>query len=445
MIHTVTQELLGSVKNNLLRQYAQCYVEINNDFIDSVSQFGLQIATGNEDLIGAAYNNRVDALVNKGLIVENGSKSLRTGWISSACVACRLGAETETFLSSTQCPRKCYFCFNPNQVDYEYYLTHVHDMAAELQDRYEHGKHYNFLAVTGGEPLLHLDETIAFFYCAKKLYPNVHTRLYTSGWQLDSEKIQMLSDTGLDEIRFSIKLDESQASVDSVLDTIGSCVGVIPATMVEMPVMPDKTEEMKHLLKRLDLLGIQGINLLELCFPLTNAKAFSQRGYKIKRMPLRVPYDYWYAGGLPIAGSEKACLDLLEYALDENMRMGVHYCSLENKLTGQIYLQNLSIKSDSYYEKSQTDRFLKSVKVFGRDAVLAKNIFEQAGIHRMRFDQENEYLEFSPLDIMLLKDRLPYIELLVCTSIQEKRKDGFVVRELGVSLTTASEFDPADL
>jgi len=44
--------------------------------------------------------------------------------------------------------------------------------------------------------------------------------------------------------------------------------------MVEMPVIPGSLEEMKDLLKKLDSLGIFGINLLEFCFPLNNAQVF---------------------------------------------------------------------------------------------------------------------------------------------------------------------------
>jgi len=77
-------------------------------------------------------------------------------------------------------------------------------------------------------------------------------------------------------------------------------------------------------------LGIFGINLLEFCFPWNNVDVYRQHGYKIKARPHRVLYNYWYAGGLPIAGSETVCLDLVDFALQQGLKFGVHYCSLEN-------------------------------------------------------------------------------------------------------------------
>ena len=41
-----------------------------------------------------------------------------------------------------------------------------------------------------------------------------------------------------------------------------------------------------------------------------------------------------------IAGSEAVCLDLIDFALESRLNLGVHYCSLENKHSGQIYQQN---------------------------------------------------------------------------------------------------------
>lgn len=57
--------------------------------------------------------------------------------------------------------------------------------------------------------------------------------------------------------------------------------------MVEMPVIPGSGEQMKALLCELDALGVDGINLLEFCFPLANAAAFRERGFTLKYPPIR--------------------------------------------------------------------------------------------------------------------------------------------------------------
>ena len=88
----------------------------------------------------------------------------------------------------------------------------------------------------------------------------------------------------------------------------------IPCVMVEMPVMPDAEEAMRALLHRFDGIGVWCVNLLELCFPYHNAEAFRERGFLLKDPPYRTLYNFWYAGGLPVAGSELVALRLLSFA-----------------------------------------------------------------------------------------------------------------------------------
>ena len=148
---------------------------------------------------------------------------------------------------------------------------------------------------------------------------------------------------------------------------------------------------MKAILKRLDDLQIDGINLLELCFPLYNEGEFIKRGYTLKIPAYRVLYNYIYGGGLPVAGSEEVCFDLLLYAAKNHLRMGVHYCSLENKLTGQIYQQNRNYTGLAVMDK---DYFLKSAKVFGVDRIAAKKILQEYGIKDSVDNEDYNYTEF---------------------------------------------------
>ena len=80
---------------------------------------------------------------------------------------------------------------------------------------------------------------------------------------------------------------------------------------------------MRRLLDRLDQVGAFGINLLEFCYPMGAWDEFERRGFSVKNPPFPVLYDYGYAGGLPLAGSESLCLELLEYALDEGCPVGL--------------------------------------------------------------------------------------------------------------------------
>ena len=139
MVEDITAENFGDIANPAFRRHAKMYVDIQADFAAAVAQFGLEREPDEEAFTRADLAARTAQLAERGVIVANDGKSIHVGWISPSCVSCRKGVGTETFLASTQCPRDCYFCFNPNQQDYEYYRSHVHDMAAELQQRFDAG------------------------------------------------------------------------------------------------------------------------------------------------------------------------------------------------------------------------------------------------------------------------------------------------------------------
>ena len=376
------------------RDYAQTYREIRADFLEAVGQFGLGVAPEEQAGLGP-FSAEVDQMAQAGLHVENARSSLWLNWISPACLTCRKAVGTQTFLTSTQCPKKCFFCFNPNQENYAYYQTHVRNIAADLEAEHAHGVRLQHLAVTGGEPLLHKRELFAFLERARELYPNAYTRLYTCGEGMDAQTAHELREAGLNEVRFSIKTQESAALRQRTLDALEGCVGVFDATMVEMPVMPNELSLMQDLLVELDKRGATGINLLELCFPFNNAAAFARRGYSIKHEPYRVPYDYWYAGGLPIEGSEDACIRLLSFAIERELRMGVHYCSADNRISAQVNLQNKMFSHDGrlrrqwpWMDADEDDHFLRCAKAFGGGAADVREWAERAGSIPYSYDAD---------------------------------------------------------
>jgi pyruvate formate-lyase activating enzyme-like uncharacterized protein len=196
---------------------------------------------------------------------------------------------------------------------------------------------------------------------------------------------------------------------------------------------------MKNHLIELNRIGISSINLLEFCFPFRNPKTFRNKGYKIKNPPYQVLYNYWYAGGLPVAGSELECLRLVEFAIDEKLDIGVHYCSLENKHTGQIYQQNYGKKVSPRYHFSEKDFFFKSAKVFGEDIPKTLEFLRAASNQSSFRDTDHDYLEFHVSNIELLRDT--DIEVGICSNVMETRNDSDFMRELKVDLTFPDQFD----
>jgi pyruvate formate-lyase activating enzyme-like uncharacterized protein len=435
MIAEDSRTTLSEIRNPILREYVNRYVQIYQDFMDHVREIGLEVETTDTS---SAAAQRIADLRRRGAMVRNDGKSVYTNRISPSCVACQTGTGSSTFFISLKCHRDCFFCFNPNQEKYEYYREHSRDTIAELDELHKTHPRMGHLAMTGGEPLLHKEETVHFIDHARRLYPNAHTRLYTSGDHIDREILASLKNAGLSEIRFSIRMHDLAKGHRHTFDRIALSREYISNVMVEMPVLPDTLDEMKDVLRELDRLDIFGINLLEFCFPLNHVEAYRANDYKIKARPFRVLYDYWYAGGLPIAGSEIICLELLDFALDTGLKLGVHYCSLENKHTGQIYKQNSGHHLPRHIYFSHRDYFLKTAKVFGEDIPIVHQALEQSGYRDYVIREEQKSLEFHVGQISKLKNL--DIEVGISSQIIETRGNEPFLRELKVGVTTPQVF-----
>ena len=316
-------------------------------------------------------------------------------------------------------------------------------MAGELRQAHASGARFRHLAVTGGEPCLHQPEVLDFLRVAKELYPGVHVRMYTSGDGLDDGFLQALAAGGLDEVRFSAKPADGGGFDRAPFDRMAAAVAALPDVMVEMPVVPGTLQDMKGLLRRLDAEGVRGINLLEFCFPLANAEAFASRGFRLRKNPYVIPYNYWYAGGLPVAGSESEGLALLAFAREAGLSLGVHYCSLDNKHTGQIFQQNKLFNLDARFRKAHAwldfdaaDYFLKCAKAFGDDVAPVRAALEGLGVEaeRVSLDSDIPSVAFPREFARGVQERVPQAELGIGWNVVEPGSDGApYVREVALS------------
>ncbi len=436
MIVAVNRDTSSEIKNPTFAAYASMYLKIYENFMRQIEQMGLEVERESDR---PQVQARLEEIRRKGAKFRNDEKSIYLNQISPACVACQTGVGSATFFISLQCHRNCFYCFNPNQEDYDYFQTHRRNVTDELKQIHDAGQKIKHLALTGGEPLLHKGEAVEFFGYASEHFPTTYKRLYTTGDQADAETLKQLQSAGLDEIRLSIRMQDLERGHRHTFDRVALAQKYIPRVMIEMPVLPGTLATMKEVLLELERLNLYSINLLELCFPLSNVQAFKAHGYQIKRQPFRVLYDYWYAGGLPVAGSELECLELVEFALDQQMKMGVHYCSLENKQTGQIYQQNYNQPKPKTSYFSNRDYFLKSAKVFGADVPKVLKRFKQIGCTDYSTNEQYDYLEFHVDQISALRDL--EVEVGIGSSVIETRADGQYVRELQIDLTHSQDFD----
>ena len=336
-------------------------------------------------------------LAARGALMRNAGASISVGHLSPACVECTGNRGSETFSTTFKCHRDCYFCFNHNQPDYERFFREGCPWEEGLARSAAENETMACVGLTGGEPLLDLDNALELLRRARRQWPGVHTRLYTSGDLLTEQSAERLRDVGLDEIRFSVKDDDAPEQQGRVIDALHLARRFIPSVMVEMPVIPGAKEHMQDLLRRFQDAGIDGINLLEFCFPFCNWDEFARRGFTLKNPPFEVMYDYGYSGGLAVAGSEELILELMVWALDEGLTFGLHYCSLENKHRSEIRQKNEgAAHAHPCIAFDEEDFFLKTAKVFGPDITAARPVLEAAGCADFVEDADEQSLAFPP-------------------------------------------------
>jgi pyruvate formate-lyase activating enzyme-like uncharacterized protein len=364
----------------------------------------------------------------------NSGKSLYYGRLSPACIDCRTGERSKTVFHTLACNRDCYFCANKNQEEYDYFSKNINDAEKELAQS-DFGSGFTSIALTGGEPLLHPEKALSFYKLASKNYPEAHKRLYTNGDFLTDALAAQLAEAGLKEIRISIKVN-GKGYPAGTLKKLVIAKRHIPYVMVEMPVIPGTQEIMKGLFLKLEERSIDGINLLEFLYPWINEGDYRAKGYKIKKKPYRVLYSYNYAGGLPIAGSEEICLDLLEFAAEKKLKLNVHYCSLENKLTAQIYHQNVGIKLMPFEVMSDKDFFIKTARVYEPNINTVKKYLEETAPGTYQLTEN--YLEFHPRHISGLKG---IDEVALTYNVAEKADNCSQMREVRIDLINPDTFD----
>ena len=417
--------------NDVLASELREYEEGTQRYIDTLANMGVKFAEPGANQ--AAIDELRGQLRAAGAAFKNAGASIVWGWQSKACVECTGNNGSETFSTTFKCHRDCYFCFNYNVADYQKFVREGCPWREGLIDaerRYGHDG-LSVLGLTGGEPLLVLDDSVALLEEARRIFPSAHKRMYTSGDLLTEDGARRLRDAGLDEMRFSVKQDDPPSRQERVLDAMRLARRFIPHVMVEMPIIPGTWERMCELFCAWAEIGIDGINLLEFCFPFNNWDEYAARGFEIRNPPFDVMYDYGYSGGLPVAGSEELCLRLMLHGIECGVPFGMHYCSLDNKHRSEMRQRNeRGIGLPAVFTFDEGDFFLKCAKVFGDDVNPTVEVLLRHGKTEFRENAKAQSLSFplSYLDIVKGLD----VEPAVAFFLLEDDEEGAYLREVAL-------------
>ncbi|MCI4349492.1 MAG: radical SAM protein [Thermoplasmata archaeon] len=266
------------------------------------------------------------------------------GTLSPACTQCAEGKKMVLFVSGL-CRFRCFYCpvsERRNQKDDTYAnerrVTRDQDVLDEARAIGATGT-----GITGGDPLGVFDRTLHYVTLLKREFgPSHHIHLYTH--EPNPEKLRQLAEAGLDEFRLHIPhylwgpLATGGDAYRSVLEAAPEW-GIRRG--VEIPVLPEKERELRRLLRALDRIGVDFVNLNELEFSETNEGKMRGRGYALDRR-----------GGWGVDGSRSVAERVVR---DLRLTMPVHYCSSRFKDGVQLkhrLLRRIERSSPSFAEST---------------------------------------------------------------------------------------------
>jgi pyruvate formate-lyase activating enzyme-like uncharacterized protein len=245
------------------------------------------------------------------------------GELPDGCKLCAEGAKLVVLVTG-ECRTRCYYCPLSEKKRHKPVSYANELLLRRTDDLYTEGAAISALGsgLTGGDPMARPRRTLNYIKFLKRKFGKAHQiHMYTvpdfkHGW------LNILSDAGLDEIRFHIPVASWTKKGGKHMDTIAAALKLSPDldTGVELPALPGKLDELITLTDTLNDMDVSFLNLNELEFSETNWKALRNKGFDVK--------NDISAG---VAGSEQAAKKVVGYAARKKLDLTVHYCSAKFK------------------------------------------------------------------------------------------------------------------
>lgn len=289
-------------------------------------------------------------------LAERPCGSLIKGQLPVGCAQCTEGAKMVLFVTGL-CSFHCFYCPVSDEKMYKDVIYADEKRVEEDADVLEEARAIRAkgAGITGGDPLEAVDRTCHYIRLLKGEFgPAFHTHLYTMSTHPD--KIRKLAEAGLDELRFHVppglwaRVETSGfVAAARLAKSLGMTVGV------EVPLIPEREEELVKLVEWAESEGLSFVNLDEMEYSDANFARMKGRGYEIK-------HDLSYG----VKGADQVALRLLE----RPWRITVHYCTSGYKDAWQLRSRI----------KRRAENVARPWDVVTEDGTLVKGIIEGEGL-----------------------------------------------------------------
>ncbi len=279
-----------------------------------------------------------------------------TGELSPGCQLCGEGAWSCLFVNNL-CNASCFYCPTAQKERSVPGTGNLEFNAPESYADYVDAFGIRGVSFSGGEPTLSFDRVVRFLKTLRRrIQTPLYIWMYTNGILITEEKLKTLRDEGLDEIRFDI------GAVGYNLDKVRMAVGIIPRVTVEIPAVPEDVEILKQVVRDLDAMGVNFINLHQLRCTGFNREKFIHRNYTFVHGP-----------GVAVLETELAALEIMAYTLEHRICLPVNYCSFiyRHQFQGAGSRRRSALMVKKGYEDVTRTGYIRSMYLAGSTEALA--------------------------------------------------------------------------
>ncbi len=303
------------------------------------------------------------------------------GELPKGCKICSKGAKLVLFVTGV-CNRACFYCPLSEKRRWKDVVYANERPVKSFDDILEEARLMKArgAGITGGEPYLRFERTVKFIkFLKKKFGEEFHIHMYTAS-NISREKLKILKDSGLDEIRYHLLNTESE-----VWNSIYDAISLELKTGIEIPALPNNEETIIEIARKLNDIGGDFLNINELEFSHTNANELIKRGYRLKSMRS-------YA----VKNSRETALNAMKKC--KNVKICIHFCSSRFKDTVQLKnrLRRMARSVKKPFEKISDDGLLIKgiIEIDRNDIDMLKEILSYI-INRYKFDEKYFYLNIE--------------------------------------------------
>ena len=234
--------------------------------------------------------------------------------LSPGCRCCGDGGWSCLFVNG-RCNGHCFYCPTAQDDDGPPVTNGLAFTRPEDYAAYVAALGFSGVSISGGEPLLTPDLTMAYVDAVRKRCgDDVHLWLYTNGTMLTADLCSRLRDVGLNEIRFDL------GAVRYNLKKLCLAVGCIPTVTVEIPAVPEDENLLRLKMVEMVEAGVNHLNLHQMRLTPHNLIPLTERGYV-----------FIHGEKVTSLESELCALRTIRFGLEQGIRLPVNYCSFPYK------------------------------------------------------------------------------------------------------------------